>query len=99
MIRRIIGEVASIPGLINVGLCFFALGTVLDLVYHAAPPTWVPTLDIYLGRQGAMPHLITLLGIVTTLAGLAAAGLAARRRPMRARFKEDTEAESMIHIW
>jgi len=95
MIRRIIGEVASLPGLTNVGLCFFALGMVLDLVYHAAPPTWVPTLDTYLGRQGAMPHLITLLGVVTTLV----AGLAARSRPRPARFKEDTEAESMIHIW
>jgi hypothetical protein len=68
--KRAILGFFSLPRLMQVGLVILALGGSLDLIYHAAPSGWIGTLEIYLGQDGYNAHVVTLIGMLVTLAGL-----------------------------
>ena len=61
------------------GAALLALGGSADLLYHAAPAWLVAALEPVLGSAGGRAHLLTLLGMVVVLAGVAWRGLHARR--------------------
>jgi hypothetical protein len=54
----------------RLGVLMLAIGGVLDVLYHAAPPIWAMQLDVVLGSNGVAAHLLTLFGMLVTLLGL-----------------------------
>ena len=70
MLGRLHTGFAALPGLMRIGLLIVLAGGVLDLFYHTLPPTWAATVDLYLGHNGWPLHVVALLGMVTTLAGI-----------------------------
>ena len=54
----------------RLGVLILAIGGTLDVVYHAAPPVWAVQLDVVVGSDGVVAHLLTLFGMVVTLVGL-----------------------------
>jgi hypothetical protein len=82
MVQRIFILFTELPGLMRLGVLILAIGGILDLLYHAAPPGWVIPLDVVLGSDGVGAHLVTLLGMVVTLLGLFAHRASARVAPV-----------------
>ncbi len=70
MLRRLLRECAGLPGLMQFGLPVFAIGSLLDVLYHTAPLAWIETMDSYLGADGFLAHLVTLVGMVLTMLGV-----------------------------
>ncbi len=68
--RRAILAFFSLPGLMQIGFVILALGGSLDFVYHAAPSSWIGTLELYLGHEGYNAHLVTFIGMLIMLAGV-----------------------------
>ena len=78
MAQRIFILFTELPGLMRLGVLILVIGGGLDLLYHAAPPIWAVQLDVVLGPEGVIAHLMTLLGMVVTLLGLFAHRASAR---------------------
>jgi hypothetical protein len=78
MAQRIFRLFTELPGLMRLGVLILAIGGTLDLLYHAAPPMWAIQLDVILGPDGVIAHLMTLFGMVVTLVGLFAHRASAR---------------------
>jgi hypothetical protein len=78
MVQRIFILFTELPGLMRLGVLILAIGGTLDLLYHAAPPVWAIQLDVVLGSDGVVAHLMTLFGMVVTLVGLFAHRASAR---------------------
>jgi len=80
MAQRIFILFTELPGLMRLGVLILVIGGALDLLYHAAPPGWAVQLDVVVGPEGVIAHLMTLFGMVVTLLGLfarrASAGVA-----------------------
>src|SRR3954468_14721130 len=70
MAQRIFMLFTELPGLMRLGVLIFVIGGALDLLYHAAPPGWTIQLDVVLGPDGVIAHLMTLFGMLVTLVGL-----------------------------
>lgn len=70
MVRRLLDEIVGMPRLMRLGLLVFALGGLLDMLYHAVPVDWAIRLSVYLGEEGILAHGITFIGMVLTLSGL-----------------------------
>ena len=70
MAHQIIVRFLSLPVMMRLGLLVLACGATLDMVYHVAPPGWSMDLQQYLGPHGEDAHLVTLLGMIMTVAGL-----------------------------
>jgi hypothetical protein len=70
MVERIFVLFIALPGLMRLGVLILAIGGMLDLLYHAAPPGWALQMDGYLGADGVGAHVVTLLGMVVTLLGV-----------------------------
>lgn len=68
--RRWLGDFTELPRLMQLGLFIFAVGGALGVVYHAAPLAWTTMIDIYLGHDGLLAHLVTLAGMIVTMAGV-----------------------------
>jgi hypothetical protein len=88
MVERIFELFTALPALMRLGVIILAIGGLLDLFYHAAPPGWALQMDGYLGTDGMGAHVVTLLGMVVTLLGLFA-----RRPRARAAQVEVTRSE------
>jgi hypothetical protein len=78
MVQRIFILFTELPGLMRLGVLILVIGGTLDVLYHAAPPVWAIQLDVVLGPDGVIAHLMTLFGMVVTLAGLFARRASAR---------------------
>ena len=78
MAQRIFILFTELPGLMRLGVLILAIGGTLDVLYHAAPPGWAIQLDVVLGPDGVIAHLMTLFGMVVTLLGLFARRTSAR---------------------
>ena len=78
MAQRIFILFTELPGLMRLGVLILAIGGTLDVLYHAAPPVWAIQLDVVLGPNGVIAHLMTLFGMVVTLVGLLAHRASAR---------------------
>ena len=80
MVQRIFILFTELPGLMRLGVLILVIGGALDVLYHTAPPVWAIQLDVVLGPDGVVAHLMTLFGMVVTLLGLfarrASAGVA-----------------------
>ena len=80
MAQRIFILFTELPSLMRLGVLILVIGGALDLLYHAAPPPWAMQLDVVVGSEGVIAHLMTLFGMVVTLLGLfarrASAGVA-----------------------
>ena len=72
MAQRIFMLFTELPGLMRLGVLILVIGGGLDVLYHAAPPGWAIQLDVVLGPDGVIAHLMTLFGMVVTLLGLVA---------------------------
>jgi hypothetical protein len=70
MFERISVLFIALPGLMRLGVLILAIGGMLDLLYHAAPPGWAVQMDGYLGTDGIGAHVVTLIGMVITLLGV-----------------------------
>ena len=70
MAQRIFILFKELPGLMRLGVLILAVGGTLDLLYHAAPPVWAMQLDVVVGTDAVIAHLMTLFGMVVTLVGL-----------------------------
>ena len=70
MVQRIIILFTELPGLMRLGVLILVIGGALDLLYHTAPPVWAIQLNVVLGPEGVVAHLMTLFGMVVTLVGL-----------------------------
>lgn len=64
---RMVHRIRTLTGYQWAALATFAIGTILDLFYHAAPAAWLSTIDQYLGPDGSRAHLITFVGMVLIL--------------------------------
>ena len=93
MAQRIFILLTELPGLMRVGVLILAIGGALDVLYHAAPPVWAIQLDVVLGPDGVIAHLMTLFGMVVTLFGLFA-----RRASARVAHIEATRSEGRSTI-
>jgi hypothetical protein len=62
----------------RLGVLILVIGGALDVLYHTAPPVWATQLDVVLGPDGVVAHLMTLFGMVVTLVGLFAHRAGAR---------------------
>jgi hypothetical protein len=82
MVQRIFILFTELPGLMRLGVLLLAIGGTLDLLYHAAPPGWAMQLDVVVGSEGVIAHLMTLFGMVVTLVGLFAHRASARSAPV-----------------
>jgi hypothetical protein len=82
MVQRIFILVTELPGLMRLGVLLLAVGGTLDVLYHAAPPGWAVQLDVVVGSDGLVAHLMTLFGMVVTLVGLFAHRASARIAPV-----------------
>lgn len=60
----------QLPRVMQVGLLIVIVGAVCDLAYHTAPVSLSGTLDLYLGADGMLAHLVLLIGMVVTLFGV-----------------------------
>ena len=78
MAQRIFILFTELPGLMRLGVLILAIGGTLDLLYHAAPPVWAMRLDIVVGTEAVIAHVMTLFGMVVTLVGLFARRASAR---------------------
>src|SRR5689334_25350613 len=67
MVQRIFILFTELPGLMRLGVLILAIGGTLDLLYHAAPPVWAIQLEVVLGSDGVIAHLMTIFGMVVTL--------------------------------
>ena len=92
MVQRIFILFAELPGLMRLGVLILVIGGALDLLYHAAPPGWAMQLDVGLGPDGVIAHLMTLFGMVVTLVGLFAHRASARVAHVEARPSEGRSA-------
>ena len=63
MVQRIFMLFTELPGLMRLGVLILAIGGALDLLYHAAPPVWAIQLNVVLGPEGVVAHLMTLLSM------------------------------------
>ncbi|MBX6341309.1 MAG: hypothetical protein IRY97_02530 [Thermomicrobiaceae bacterium] len=59
-------DLQAMPWALKLGLAVFAAGAAVDLAYHALLWPWAGSLA-WLGEAG---HLVTLLGMAVTVAGL-----------------------------
>ena len=84
MAQRIFILFTELPGLMRLGVLILAIGGTLDVLYHAAPPVWAIQLDVVLGPNGVIAHLMTLFGMVVTLLGLFARRASAHVAPVEA---------------
>ena len=84
MVERIFILFTELPGLMRLGVLILVIGGILDLLYHAAPPGWAIQLDVVLGSDGVVAHLLTLFGMVVTLLGLFARRASAHVAPVEA---------------
>ena len=82
MAQRIFMMITELPVLMRLGVLILVIGGGLDLLYHAAPPMWAIQLDVILGPDGVIAHLMTLFGMVVTLVGLFAQRASARIVPV-----------------
>ena len=78
MVQRILTLFTELPGLMRLGVLILVIGGTLDVLYHAAPPVWAIQLDVVVGPDGVIAHLMTLFGMVVTLLGLFARRASAR---------------------
>jgi hypothetical protein len=78
MAQRIFILFTELPGLMRLGVLILVIGGTLDVLYHTAPPVWAIQLDVVLGPDGVIAHLMTLFGMVVTLLGLFARRTSAR---------------------
>jgi hypothetical protein len=78
MVQRIFILFTELPGLMRVGVLILVIGGALDLLYHVAPPEWAIQLDVVLGPEAVVAHLMTLFGMIVTLVGLFAHRASAR---------------------
>lgn len=78
MVQRILTLFTELPGLMRLGVLILVIGGTLDVLYHAAPPVWAIQLDVVVGPDGVIAHLMTLFGMVVTLLGLFASRASAR---------------------
>jgi hypothetical protein len=78
MVQRIFILFTELPGLMRLGVLILVIGGTLDLLYHAASPGWAMQLEVVLGSDGVIAHLMTLFGMVVTLVGLLARRASAR---------------------
>jgi hypothetical protein len=80
MAQRIFMLFTGLPSLMRLGVLILVIGGALDVLYHAAPPGWAMQLDVVVGSEGVIAHVMTLFGMVVTLLGLfarrASAGVA-----------------------
>jgi hypothetical protein len=70
MKELLLNELRKMPALMRLGLAVLLAGGALDVLFHAAPASWTPILEIVLGEHGALAHLVTLAGMVVTLIGV-----------------------------
>jgi hypothetical protein len=82
MVQRIFILFTELPGLMRVGVLILVIGGALDVLYHAAPPVWAIQLDVVLGPEAVVAHLMTLFGMVVMLVGLFAHRASARSVPV-----------------
>jgi hypothetical protein len=82
MVQRIFILFTELPGVMRLGVLLLAIGGTLDVLYHAAPPGWAVQLDVVVGSDGLLAHLLTLFGMVVTMVGLFAHRASARSAPM-----------------
>ena len=82
MVQRILILFTELPGLMRLGVLLLAIGGTFDLLYHAAPPGWAVQLDVVVGSDGVVAHLLTLFGMVVTLVGLFAHQARGRNAPV-----------------
>ncbi len=73
-------EFLEMPRLMQLGLVILVVGGALDILFHASPSAWTPSIEAYLGPDGYYAHLVTLAGMVTTLVGLFAGQIGRIRR-------------------
>ena len=78
MAQRIFILFTELPGLMRLGVLILVIGGTLDVLYHAAPPGWAIQLDVVVGPDGVIAHLMTLFGMVVTLVGVFAHRASAR---------------------
>ena len=83
MVQRIFILFTELPGLMRLGVLILVIGGTLDVLYHAAPPVWAVQLDVVVGSDGVVAHLLTLFGMVSTLVGLFAHRARARIAPVK----------------
>jgi hypothetical protein len=86
--RRLHQEFDRLPGLMRAGLATVLLSGALDVVFHALPAAWAATALPWLGPHATALHVVTLFGMLVTLAGLFPARIAILRRVVVNR-KED----------
>ncbi len=83
MIRSIHPELwvrlRAVPPILALGVVVFGLGSLADVFYHAAPATWLPVIETYLGADGELAHLTLFVGMTIIVAALVQAGLRASR--------------------
>src|SRR4051794_4964649 len=82
MVQRIFILFTELPRLMRLGVLLLAIGGTLDVLYHGAPPGWAVQLDVVVGLDGVVAHLLTLFGMVVTLVGLFAHRASARSVPV-----------------
>jgi hypothetical protein len=92
MVQRIFILFTELPGLMHVGVLILVIGGALDVLYHAAPPGWAIQLDVVLGSQAVVTHLMTLFGMVVTLVGLFGHRASARIVPVEVTSPEGRSA-------
>lgn len=72
-LRNVMREFMGFPRLMQIGFVVLAIGGGLDMAYHLSPAAWLKTFELFLGRDGYYAHLVTLAGMLITIAGLFAA--------------------------
>jgi hypothetical protein len=92
MVQRMYMLFTELPGLMRLGVLILVIGGTLDVLYHAAPPGWAIQLDVVLGPDGLLAHLLTLFGMVVTLVGLFAHRASARIAPVEVTAPEGRSA-------
>ena len=88
MFGRLHAGLATLPGLMRIGLLIVLAVGALDLLYHTLPQQWAATVDMYLGHNGWPLHVVALLGMATRLVGIFAG-----RSSLPAGRKRDAETE------
>ncbi len=83
LVKRIVLGFFSLPRLMQAGLVILALGGSLDMIYHTVPAGWLGPLEIYLGQEGYNAHVVTLVGMLVTLAGVLLSRWSFNRRRSR----------------
>jgi hypothetical protein len=96
MLARLLVVFSELPWLMRSGLLIVLAGGGLDLFYHLLPAQWAVMLDQFLGR-GAWPvHLVTLMGMVMALAGIAVGRFSMRSG--RARLAETERSAAIENV-